>query len=302
MAEKPITIVTHDGSFHTDDVFAVAGLLLLIGEKNEKVVRTRDRDKIDKADYVVDLGGLHNPKTNRFDHHQANGAGERKNGVPYASFGLVWLKYGKDLCGSDKAALIIEEKLVQIIDAIDNGLDVQNLTSKSGVRSYLIHDLVSSFRPAWDEKGRTSDRAFLEVVAIAKKVLKREIILANSKIKAQEHVTKICEEAESKQVVVLEDRYPWTETLLNYPEIFFVVQPDESRRHWRVRAVPLSLYSFENRKKLPKSWAGKQDSDLQKVTGVKGAIFCHNKRFVAAAKSKEDAIKLAELALEHPVG
>ncbi len=301
MTKKFVTIVTHDGSFHTDDVFAVASLLLLSEGKDTKIVRTRNHEKTKNADYVVDLGGLHDPKTNHFDHHQVGGAGKRKNGIPYASFGLVWLKYGKKLCGGDKVALMIEEKLVQAVDAMDNGLDIQNLTQKQDVRPYLIHDLVTSFRPTWNEKDRTSDRAFLEVVAIAEKVLKREIILANSKIKAQERVIAACESAGKKQMVILDDRYPWVETLLNYPEILFIIRPDENQGRWRVRAVPLSLCSFENRKDLPKSWAGKQDLDLQKITGVKDAVFCHNKRFVAAAESKEGAVKLAKLALKHPI-
>ena len=41
-------IATHDGSFHADEVFAVAALGLL-GEPVE-VVRTRDRDAIARAD------------------------------------------------------------------------------------------------------------------------------------------------------------------------------------------------------------------------------------------------------------
>jgi len=36
---------------------------------------------------------------------------------------------------------------------------------------------------------------------------------------------------------------------------------------------------------------------LAKVTGVPDATFCHNGRFLAVAKSKEGALKLAEIAL-----
>lgn len=301
MTKRIVTIVTHDGNFHTDDVFAVASLFLLIKEKDIKIVRTRDIEKIKNADYIVDLGGLHEPKNNRFDHHQTGGAGKRKNGIPYASFGLVWSKYGKELCGGDRVALMIEERLVQPIDAMDNGLDIQKTSQKQDVHPYLIHDMVNSFRPAWNEKNRTNDWAFLEVVAIAKKVLKREIILANSKIKAEEHVIAACEKAEKKQIVILNDLYPWTETLLDYPKILFIVRPDENEGRWRVRTVPRSLYSFENRKDLPRSWAGKQGLELQKITGVRDALFCHNKRFVAVAESKRGALELAKLAIKHPV-
>ena len=48
------TIVTHDGSFHADDVFAVATLLKLFPDAN--VIRTRDTSVIERADVVVDVG------------------------------------------------------------------------------------------------------------------------------------------------------------------------------------------------------------------------------------------------------
>jgi len=49
---------------------------------------------------------------------------------------------------------------------------------------------------------------------------------------------------------------------------------------------------------LPKSWAGKRDRELEKITGVAGAIFCHRNLFLAVAKTKEAILQLAELALK----
>ena len=39
------------------------------------------------------------------------------------------------------------------------------------------------------------------------------------------------------------------------------------------------------------------DEEFEKITGVEGAVFCHRTLFMAVAKSKEGAIKLAKLAL-----
>ena len=50
-------IITHSGSYHADDVFAVATLTLLLGLNKVEIVRTRDRDTIETGDYVVDVGG-----------------------------------------------------------------------------------------------------------------------------------------------------------------------------------------------------------------------------------------------------
>jgi uncharacterized UPF0160 family protein len=84
---------------------------------------------------------------------------------------------------------------------------------------------------------------------------------------------------------------------MKYDEPLYVVFPNANKDTWRVGCVRKEEKSFENRKSFPVAWAGLRDQDLAKVTGVTDAVFCHNGRFLAVAKSKEGAIKLAELAL-----
>ena len=175
MENKPL-LVTHDSTFHADDVFATATLAILLKD-NYELVRTRDMEIIKKADYVYDVGGEHTPEKNIFDHHQIGGAGARENGIPYASFGLVWKKYGEEICGSKEVADVIESKLVQSIDAQDNGMDLY--TPKENVAPYIIQQYLYSLRPTWNEE-RSYDEAFVEAVDIAKKLLAREIIVAKN--------------------------------------------------------------------------------------------------------------------------
>ena len=111
--QKQMRIVTHSGGFHADDAFAVAALLLY-REKTAgiaEVVRTRDPAVIAGGDFVVDVGGEYDEARNRFDHHQPGGAGVRPNGVPYASFGLVWKKFGAALSGSVAIAERIDARI-----------------------------------------------------------------------------------------------------------------------------------------------------------------------------------------------
>src|ERR687885_1182144 len=104
-------VATHDGSFHADEVFAVAALSLL-GEPLE-VVRTRDEVAMAASDVRVDVGFAADPATGDFDHHQRGGAGERPNGIPYASFGLVWRHHGAALCaGEEPVAGRVDAQLV----------------------------------------------------------------------------------------------------------------------------------------------------------------------------------------------
>src|SRR6476620_10451279 len=102
----PMRVATHPGNFHADDVFAIAVLALANGELD--IVRTRDETELAAADARVDVGGRDDP--------QKGGAGERPNGVRYASFGLVWREYGARLAGSEDAAAAIDERLVQGVD------------------------------------------------------------------------------------------------------------------------------------------------------------------------------------------
>src|SRR3989344_3845760 len=122
MPDRKTTIVTHSGNFHTDDIFAVAVLTLVLGEENIEVIRSREDSIINSADYTVDVGGIYDPDKNRFDHHQIEGAGTRENSIPYASFGLVWKKFGEQLGGSVKVFEKIDQMLVQPIDAPDTGV------------------------------------------------------------------------------------------------------------------------------------------------------------------------------------
>ena len=53
---SPKKAVTHNSTFHADDVFATATLSLLFGD-DISFTRTRDADIIAGADIVYDVGG-----------------------------------------------------------------------------------------------------------------------------------------------------------------------------------------------------------------------------------------------------
>ena len=290
---KKIKIITHSGTFHPDDVFACATLMLLLKD-NARIIRTRDKDIIKTGDYVVDVGNIYDPKKNRFDHHQEEGAGERKNGIPYASFGLVWKKFGKELCDSKEIAEKIDQKLVQQIDAVDNGIIICK-PLKENIYPYDIGELFGSFLPTWKEKA-DFNKAFFEVFEIAKKILQREILREKHKKVAKKFIVKAYKSAEDKRIIEIPGRIPWRETITQYKEPLFVITQGPDGK-WLVLTIRDDPHSFENRKDLPKSWGGLQDKELVKITGVPDAIFCHKNIFIAVAKTHEGALALAKLAL-----
>lgn len=295
--DKTIVIATHDGLFHSDDAFAVAALFLVLEKARvvATVVRTRDENLIKKADFVADVGGIYDADKNRFDHHQAGGAGKRPSGISYAAFGLIWRKFGTDIAGSSALAETIDRKLVAPVDADDTGIDVYSKIFPD-INPYTIADYIHNLRPIWQEDANTFDTRFLEAVALARGVLEREIAHARGAFAAAEQVRAAYENSPDKRLVVLDSFYPYEETLSAYPEPLFAVFPRPDGK-WNLKTIRDDRSSFKNRMNLPESWAGKRDGELTAVTGVADAVFCHSGRFMAVAKTREGAIALAKLSL-----
>ncbi|MES2409228.1 MAG: MYG1 family protein [Patescibacteria group bacterium] len=301
MAQK--TLVTHNGTFHADDVFAVAAFLLANNIDNEwQVVRSRDEEVIKKADAVIDVGGIHDIATLRFDHHQVGGAGIRANGVSYASFGLVWSVFGDMITMDSWIKEEIEHKLVLSVDANDNGIKLFK-NNFPDIYAYEISTLVADFNITWKEESTSTDGGeklrydnFMYLVGIATKLIQRLITRARDKFEAKGFVIDAYNKATDKRVVVMDGYYPWQDFILGMPEPLFIIFPNGE--NWSIKTVSKEKGSFESRKLLPQSWAGLRDAELAKVTGVADAFFCHNARFMANAKSKEGVLALAKIALE----
>ena len=284
------TIATHNGNFHADDVFSIAAFKIIC--PSFKLIRTRDLELIEKADIVIDVGGEYDVDRDRFDHHQRGGAGERENGIPYSSFGLIWQKYGLEICqGNQDVANAVDAGLVSTIDAIDCG-HVEGVA-----QGISLSQTISMFNPTWQEDSHF-DVCFDEAVEFASRVLTRFIAAANGGISAKEIVAKAIDNAEDPRVIVLEKYTPWKKTVFNLAEeALYVVYPSQTGE-WRIQTVPAELGSFEDRKSLPKPWAGLSGQELKEVTGIDDAMFCHNGLFIAGAESFESTMKMASIALQ----
>jgi uncharacterized UPF0160 family protein len=294
--KKKKICVTHNGAFHPDDIFATAALSIL--EKgNIKIIRTRDPKIISKGDYVYDVGGEYDG-VRFFDHHQKGGAGTRENGIPYSSFGLIWRSFGEKICGSREVAEYLDKKIVQTIDADDNGIDLS--LSRKDMKAFTISDIVYFFRPTLGEEQNQEeiayDKFFKKTVSIFKDILNRNITKAQDLFKSISFLKDLYQKSKDKKIIILDKKYSWQDFFTEYPEPIYVITPRVDGT-WKVESVRKSKFTFESRKMFPESWAGKRDKELADVTGISDAIFCHNGRFMVVAKSKESAIKLAQKAL-----
>lgn len=305
----PLRIGTHDGRFHADEVLAVATLRIV--HPDAEIVRTRDEATLATCDLRVDVGRKYDPSTGDFDHHQG-GAGTRKNGIQFSSFGLVWKAYGVQAVGGNAdVARFIEDSLVQSVDANDNGQKLSvpamgsgqgasynpRLPTFGGATPFEFVRAIDAFNLCWDADDRSPDEAFREAVEFAKQMLVRLIKRALADSRAKEMVRASVAASEDPRLVVLRHSCPWQNVIVNRAhKVLFVIMPGDDGK-WRVQCVPKRPNDFENRKALPAAWQDLDRDGFIAATGVPDAHFVHQKLFMCVAGSFEGALALAKLAL-----
>jgi len=308
-------IATHGGKFHADDAWAVAVLDILFPDAG--IVRTRDPAAIEAADFAIDVGGIWDPATGRFDHHQKGFDATRATGVPYASAGLVWREYGAR-CVSALAAAhaghqLSEEKAREMAYAIDADivqyLDLADVgAAKSAPGSYGLSAVVSGFNPNWLDEQRLGYGAaaeeyrlnqFRRAMGLLTDILINAVKYRVGALLAVEQVRQSEVLEDGKLLFLKNGALPWSQVVRKeMPKVLFVVSHNIAEQRYMLHTVPASAEGFAARADLPEAWAGLRDAQLAAVSGVPDATFCHNGRFIAAAKSYEGARAMASLALK----
>ena len=288
------TAITHGGTFHSDEVLATVILEKVFGDIT--VCRTfKVPNELSDDIIVYDIG------FGKYDHHQKGGNGSRENDVPYAAVGLIWRDFGHqlvaDTCNPELVWKLVDRSLIQRVDATDNG--------KMPKADYPAHAMsfsqtISEFNPNWDSE-ISADDAFIKAVEFAKMVFDNTLAKAISKAKAQCIVDDAIAMAE-EHIMVLDRFVPWQEFIFSSTnakasDIQFVVFPS-NRGGYNWQCVPDAIGNFCQRKAVPNEWKGLSGLDIQNVTGIATATFCHPAGFIGGAATLEDAIALAKLAVK----
>ncbi|MBF8262433.1 MAG: hypothetical protein HW387_98 [Parachlamydiales bacterium] len=279
---------THDGSFHADEVTACSLLLLFKKIDADKIFRTRRSAILAQCEYVCDVGGEYNPMKKRFDHHQSGYRGS------LSSAGMV-LQYLKESgCIEPSLYDYFNEVLIMGVDAHDIGV------AKVEIGTSSFSQVVSNFMPieyeASDEEMlKAFWRAVGFVVEYLDRLRQRHDYILKCKAIVREKMNA------GGNVLIFDAPIPWME---NFFEMNGDVHPAEfvimpAGPHWKLRGIPPNMADrMKVRHPLPEKWAGLHDEDLQKVSGIEGAVFCHKGRFISIWKTREDAIKAFHLAME----
>lgn len=287
-------VVTHNSGFHSDDVFAIAVLQIVFGKENLEIKRTRDKEIIEAADIVVDVGAIYSPKEGRFDHHQ-NGAPMRSNGIPYAAIGLVWKEFGEQITTA-YAAQKIDERVVMPLDAGDNGVSTYNVT-ESGVAPVLLQSVIDSFLPVSEKAEEAFYEGFINAVDFAREYLMRSVAYYEADEHEYEKARALYSSSEDKQLLVSDEPIN-KDHLIDFPEVKILVSPQAgSKDDWRSYTIRESRNSFTGRAVFPEKWRGLRDSELVEVSGIASAKFCHRAGFLFVASEKAGALEAAKAAL-----
>lgn len=313
---------THNGIFHGDDVMGIAILEMAYMESPAHVVRTENRTILNKLPIVIDIGG------GKFDHHMADFNMCRSTGEKYASAGLIWkdyaekairnvaYKYGRSI--NDKKIQIfkeqIDEEIIIPLDLEDNGIICSNHMFRfipKFVPTWLeIQDFDTAFKKAESIVYRLLENiikntinhvtpSYLEIGDIVRRINEHDI----AQVEAKPYLQKNCETVNDDGILEIPAQtMPWVEYITNYNDnhnykIKFVIFP-YPRGGWAAQSIPPSINEkFKQLVSFPKEWAGRNEYDLPKISGISDAIFCHNGRFFARARTKRSIIDMCKIAM-----
>ncbi|MFS2179591.1 MYG1 family protein [Rhizobium pisi] len=301
----PDFLVTHSGGFHADELLSSVILTRLFPQA--RIVRSRAPEWITPgADRIIyDVGGAYDAEAGIFDHHQ-RGAPLREDGQPYSSFGLIWKHYGHDYLAAsgipeehiETVHASFDRSFVLPIDLTDNGA----LSPSGPLGALTLPALLETLKPVFDDRDpEADDRAFHAALAVARSFVEAKIAQSASKLRAEALVHRAIVDTGEGRVLELPMGMPFRPAIVKAgaDHLLFVVHPRE--KDWCVTGIRRGDDGFELRADLPAAWAGLTNGALEAACGVSGASFCHNGRFIAAAKTREAALAMAELAIEEAV-
>jgi len=284
----PKSFGTHDGTFHADEVTACALLELFGLIDPEKIRRTRILDELKSCEYVCDVGGIYNPEKKRFDHHQVDYKG------PLSSAGMVLEYLRQNGIIIQKEFDCINNSLVRGVDAHDNGKDPQ-------IAGYCtFSQVISNFTPIhYDVDPKEQDAAFMQAKTFAVGHLSRLIQRFQYNQSCRETVAQAMNDF--RDCLMFEKAIPWMDTFFELDgerhPARFVIMP--SGKFWKLRGIPPNTdEKMKVRHPLPEEWAGLLENELQKITGISGAIFCHKGRFISVWATKNDALQALNLLMK----
>lgn len=254
--------LTHNGTFHADDVFATAFIKMI--NPSIKIIRASSIPN-DFKGIVYDIGG------GLFDHHASDNK-KRPNGISYAAFGKLWAHFAPFIY-DDYIVKKIDKKFIAPLDLSDN-------TGSPDTLCFAI----GAMNPTHEANG---DKEFVEAVKFATVILNNLINHEIKNYEEEKEVKEIYEKSINKEIIVLDKHLHFTDYLPG-TEAIYVIFPS-NRGGYSAQGVPINSDTVELKRPFPASWTQELPDYL---------TFCHNSRFLISAKTLDDIIYACNIALK----
>eukprot|EP00922_Rhytidocystis_sp_ex-Travisia-forbesii_P028374 GHVS01041638.1.p1 GENE.GHVS01041638.1~~GHVS01041638.1.p1 ORF type:complete len:373 (-),score=57.71 GHVS01041638.1:480-1478(-) len=323
MDAQPPLVGTHSGTFHCDEVLGMVLLKYLPAFSSARIVRSRDPAVLSTCQVVIDVGGVYDHDTKRYDHHQRGFTetfcANRLCPSFLSSAGLIYKHYGKQILQtafsvSDEKLLNVlymklYDNLVESVDAVDTGVAVCEGTPKYKVTTSLSYR-ISRLNPPWNaSEGLTEDLQFSKAMDIARQEFEDQVeglvkVWWPARTIVQAAIDSRMSVHPSGQIIILEQGCPFLEHvyeleeemgLQDLPLLYALYAENNS---WRIRAVGIKGQSFAIRAPLPEQWRCLRDDAASKSVGTDGVQFVHASGFFAGTSTKGAALLMASKALE----
>lgn len=305
-------LVTHNGNFHYDEVLATVILTMIYPES--KVTRSRDPKVIDEGDIIYDVGGVFDPETKRFDHHQKTfkETFSPEHSTKLSSAGLIYKYFCNELFkiyGFGGNHMLYEEIKLKVYntfflyaDAIDNGQSIFGeiipRTLASLVAGFNVYDCKKE-----SELEALQNKAF----NAAREIVQTDFLNYMNYIFKEFIPSYDLVYNEMKDLtgdIYITNLKGSTDLIFNIDEklkknLKYIIFKNKS--DFRVLALPIQRGSFVTRAPLLEKWRGLRDDELSKISGIDGCLFVHATGFTGGNKTLNGAIKMCEKSLESRV-
>ena len=285
-----IQVVTHDGIFHSDEVFACAALSIVYGRDNVSIIRTRDSKVLElatqnKDTWVIDVGNSYDPSMLNFDHHMRDFDVTNSFGNKLSSFGMVVeALLGLNFFTEVKESLL---KFSNKVDMLDNGVKkTEDLIFLSVLNSYSDNEVINFY-------------AALEVATSYLRSLinqwKEERII---NMRLNDSLGNMTEDG----IIYNTDYIPVDERANSIPEAKLVVYKSKTGTY-NIQSVNVGeTKDFSVRCPSPEGWRGLRDDELIRASGGLPLTFCHVGGFltVTSTDGLDEALRVARIIINTP--
>lgn len=221
----------------------------------------------------------------KYDHHQKNRNGKRKNGIYYSSIGLLWKDLGKkylekiNVKNIDKTFDYMDKELIQYIDAADN-MQIEYLENK------ITPDFIKLANPEWNED-ISEEEAFVNALKLADEFWNVYIKHAIAEVQAIEIIKDKIKNSQNCYVIFEKDM-PYRKAIneVNNTKVKYLIF--KSRREgYDIRTINSCRFKDE-------VVETKDINLVRKLTRICDLIYVDNNRKLCCTKTLKSAIELTK--------